>query len=150
MALTHKLQSSVFLRTTAILTIILLIIESIALIWLPFWESLRVVFGTSFVIFLPGFVLSYVFFPQTVSIIQSSDAEEITGVSIQRGHPALDWVERITLSFILSLSVVPLVVYLTNRIGLPITTATVIFLTAGITLAGLVALFWRWKEYPRS
>lgn len=102
-------------------------------IWLPLFNSLRIVGGTFFVLVLPGFILSFVFFPEGKSIIGERD-ETI---------PALDWVERMTLALALSLSVVPLTVYLANRIGLPITTTNVVVLIAGIIFVSIAILVWR-------
>jgi len=55
-------------------------------------DALRLVFGTIFVLFLPGFAWSYVFF----------NKDEI------------DWIERIALSFGLSIALVPLTVFWLN------------------------------------
>lgn len=57
-------------------------------------EILRVIFGSMFVLFLPGFVWSYVFF--------------------EKGK--IDEIERIALSFGLSIALVPLTVFWLNWI----------------------------------
>ena len=57
-------------------------------------EILRVIFGSAFVLFLPGFVWSYVFF--------------------EKGK--IDEIERIALSFGLSIALVPLAVFWLNWI----------------------------------
>ncbi len=57
-----------------------------------------------FVLFLPGFVLSFAFFSKKT----------------------IDSIERLALSFALSIAVVPLVVFYTNLIGIRITMLTVI------------------------
>ena len=57
-------------------------------------EILRVIFGSMFVLFLPGFVWSYVFF--------------------EKGK--IDEIERIALSFGLSIALVPLAVFWLNWI----------------------------------
>lgn len=54
--------------------------------------GLRMVFGTVFVLFIPGFAWSFVFFRR----------EEI------------DWIERIALSFGLSIALVPLTIFWLN------------------------------------
>lgn len=83
-------------------------------------EALRVFFGLVFVLFVPGFAWSYVFF---------------TGKSI-------DWIERIALSFGLSIALVPLVTFclhwlLDMRITLLSTSLVV------LSLAGIAAM-WVW------
>ncbi|KCZ70619.1 Protein of unknown function (DUF1616) [Candidatus Methanoperedens nitroreducens] len=55
-------------------------------------EIIRIIFGSVFVMFLPGFAWSFVFFAK----------EEI------------DWIERIALSFGLSIALVPLAVFWLN------------------------------------
>lgn len=55
-------------------------------------EIIRIIFGSVFVLFLPGFAWSFVFFAR----------EEI------------DWIERIALSFGLSIAMVPLAVFWLN------------------------------------
>lgn len=57
------------------------------------FEIFQMIFGGIFVLFVPGFALSYAFFQK----------EEI------------DWIERIALSFGLSIAVVPLLVFYMNR-----------------------------------
>ena len=59
----------------------------------------------------------------------------------QEELPALDWVERITLSFALSLSAVPLLIYLSNRMGLPVSTASVAGIILFIITISLIAIF---------
>jgi uncharacterized membrane protein len=76
-------------------------------------EILRVIFGSIFVLFLPGFVWTFVFF----------DKDEI------------DMIERVALSFGLSIALVPLIVFYLNyifsiRINLANTSATIIGLIA--------------------
>ena len=62
------------------------------------WNSFRIVFGSIFVLFLPGYFLTYNFFKPK----------------------EIDYLERLALSFALSISVIPLLVFYTNIIGLRI------------------------------
>lgn len=78
--------------------IILIIISFLLCFWLPILQSLRVVFGLVYLLFLPGFVWSWVFW-------QKSE---------------LDGIERFILSLVLSIAIVPLVVYFLNKIGVKI------------------------------
>lgn len=75
-------------------------------------EILRVIFGSFFVLFMPGFAWSFVFFAK----------DEI------------DTIERIALSFGLSIAIIPLVIfYLNYLLGVKITlinsTIAILFLT---------------------
>lgn len=76
-------------------------------------EGLRIFFGSLFVLFVPGFAWSYVFF----------------------ARKNIDWIERIALSFGLSIALVPLCVFWLNwlfhvKITLPNTSLIVCGLTA--------------------
>ena len=122
-----------------IILIILAIAFGIARVWFVPFQAFRIVFGTLFTVFLPGFILSYIFFPETTSITRFEDSTPVSSES--DALPGLDWIERITLAFALSLSVVPLVIYISNRLGLPITTITVMGLTAGVVVASVAVLF---------
>ncbi len=66
-----------------------------------------IIFAAIFILFLPGFVLSLVFFK----------------------WGKIDIIERIALSFALSIAVVPLLVFYTNLIGIKITRESVILET---------------------
>jgi len=63
---------------------------------LNFLQSLRIVFGSFYVLFLPGHFLTYAFFPKK----------------------DIDFIERLTLSFALSIAIVPLLVFYLNLIGM--------------------------------
>ena len=62
-------------------------------------EILRIIYLIVFILFLPGHLLTYVFYP----------------------GGKIDLIERIAISFALSISTVPLVVFYMNQIGIPIT-----------------------------
>jgi uncharacterized membrane protein len=68
---------------------------------LTYFESFRAVFGSVYVLFLPGFIWSFVFFPL-------------------RTERHIDLIELIALSFALSIAIVPLAVFYLNLIGLKI------------------------------
>jgi uncharacterized membrane protein len=76
-------------------------------------EALRIIFGGLFILFVPGFTWSYVFF----------------------FRKKIDWIERIALSFGLSIALVPLCIFWLNwlfhmKVSLPNTSLTVCVLTA--------------------
>ncbi len=87
---------------------------------MTFLEVLRLVFGGIFILFTPGFVWSYVFFARR----------------------KIDWIERLALSFGLSIALVPLAVFWLNwlfdmKITLLSTSLTVVGL---LVIAGLFIL----------
>ncbi|MBP9779907.1 DUF1616 domain-containing protein [Candidatus Gracilibacteria bacterium] len=89
-------------------------------------QGLRIVFGSIFILFLPGYFLVKSFF---------SDSE-------------IDVLERFALSFALSISVVPLLTFYTNLLGLKITALNVYMITIGvIVLCSLYILFFQ-KSSP--
>ncbi len=139
MASNTKMADRQMLMMGGIILIILAIAFGIARVWFVPFQAFRIVFGTLFTVFLPGFILSYIFFPETTSITRFEDSTPVSSES--DALPGLDWIERITLAFALSLSVVPLVIYISNRLGLPITTITVMGLTAGVVVASVAVLF---------
>ena len=89
-------------------------------------EVLRIVFGSIFVLFLPGFVLSWLFFPQKNEI---------------------DWIERIALSFGLSIAVVPLIVFYLNFLfGVKINIQNVAGIIATIIVIGYLGYLERTRK----
>ena len=125
---------------TGILTtlgILLLISLGIALFTsLSFLEALRIVFGSVYVLFLPGFIISYIFFPKT----KEFDSEE-------KEKGAIDWIERIALSFALSIAVVPLAVFYLNLIGLKISLLNSFLTILGIIVISGVILRIKFQKY---
>ena len=82
---------------------------------LEYLEAARIVFGTPYVLFLPGYVISFLFFKKN----------------------KIDIIERIALSFALSIAIVPLLIFYLNLIGMPINTLTSTLTVAGIVVVGL-------------
>jgi len=76
------------------------------------------ILSAMYVLFLPGLSLSFVFFR----------------------WGKIDVLERIALSFALSLAVVPLVVFYTNLVGIKITALSVILQTASIIVISLIII----------
>ena len=85
-------------------------------------EIIRVVFGSVYVLFLPGLALSFVFFKKR----------------------EIDIIERIALSFALSIAVVPLLVFYLNLIGMKINALNV-FLVVSLIIGVSVGIMWKKK-----
>ena len=66
-------------------------------------QILRAIFGSFYVLFIPGLLLTFIFFIKK----------------------EIDWLERIILSLALSIAIVPLVIFLFNLVGAKITTLNV-------------------------
>lgn len=99
---------------------------------LSYLESLRIIFGSVYVLFIPGFIISYLFFPKT----KEFDTEE---------KGAIDWIERIALSFALSIAIVPLAVFYLNLIGVKINT-----LNSSLIILGIIIISSGILHYKKS
>ncbi|MBU4086977.1 MAG: DUF1616 domain-containing protein, partial [Nanoarchaeota archaeon] len=87
-------------------------------------DSLRIVFGSVYVLFIPGFIISFIFFPKT---------KEFDSKSEEKG--SIDWIERVALSFALSIALVPLAVFYLNLIGVKIN-----LLNSFLTILGILII----------
>lgn len=106
-----------------IIAILTLIIISLAIGFfttLNYLEAFRIIFGSVYVLFLPGFIFTYVFFPKTRETKEKG---------------SIDWIERIALSFALSIAVVPLIIFYLNLAGIPINT-----LNSFLTILGIIII----------
>ena len=111
----------------AILPAVFLVLFAAAVLYLFMGVSaFRIVLGSVYVLFVPGLVLSYVFF----------DMGEI------------DSLERIALSFALSIAVVPLLVFYLNLIGMRISALSVSLVVLGVVVISY--LLYRKKEQMRQ
>ncbi|MBU0597472.1 DUF1616 domain-containing protein [Patescibacteria group bacterium] len=104
--------------------LVLVVVSLILGISLPLNESFRLVFGAVFVIFIPGFIWTWV--------IWSKDK--------------IDNLERTTLSIVFSIAIVPLLVFILNKIGLLINTLDVIIEIFVICLIGIILLIFKNKK----
>lgn len=114
----------------------LIILSAVLIIWLPVLQVLRIVFGAVFMLFLPGFFIIELAFPRL-----KASAEQ------------LDWIERITLSFALSIAVVPLIVYFTNKAGVVISAFNIFLEIASfIIILGITIIVTksRKKDYTKG
>ncbi len=123
-----------------VLTIIVVLILSAAALSyftkLSNLESFRIVFGSIYVLFLPGFIISYIFFPKTGSLDNKNEKDS----------GSIDWLERIALSFALSIAVVPLAVFYLNLIGVKINLLNSFLTILAIILISSWILYWRNKK----
>lgn len=111
-------------KVIVIIATCLFALSIILTIWLPFLQALRFIFGIVLLLFIPGFLITEVAFPR------NSNKES----------RQLDWIERVTLSFALSITVVSPVVYFSNQAGVAITTQNILFEILGLIVLLMVIL----------
>jgi uncharacterized membrane protein len=95
-------------------------------------ESFRIVFGSVFVLFLPGLIISFIFFPK----IKEFDSKN-------KDSGSIDWIERVALSFALSIAIVPLVVFYLNLAGVKINLFNSSLIIVGIIVIASGILYWK-------
>lgn len=104
----------------AVIVLWLLMINSESQIY----QVVRTVFGSIFLLFLPWYRLTRVFF----------DESEI------------DVLERAALSFALSISVIPLLVFYLNLAGIKITAFMVRWVTLWLMICSRIWISWKWSR----
>lgn len=105
---------------------------------LEYRESFKLFFGLIIVFFLPGFVISYAFFPFSKRVDEDKNLE-----NYEKKESAIDLVERTALSFVLSIAIVPLVVFYLSLIGVEISLLNLILEILGIIILSSIALKFR-------
>lgn len=110
----NYLKENKILEYTGGVILGLAILSLIISIWLGIQQSFRIIFGSFYILFLPGLVLTFAFFRKK----------------------EIDIIERIALSFALSIAVVPLLVFYLNLIGMKIDVLNVILVVVLIVIGG--------------
>jgi uncharacterized membrane protein len=107
-------------------TLLVLALITVALsFFMNILEASRIVFGSIYVLFIPGFIISFIFFKK------------------------IDVLERIALSFALSIAIVPLTVFYLNLIGLKISTLNVFLTILAIIIISILSLLIKDKYWKR-
>jgi len=110
----------------------LIVISIILSFFLNLIPAFRIVFGSFYVLFLPGYFLTYLFFPKTFN-----------------KNKNIDIIERIALSFAFSIAIVPLIVFYLNLIGIKINTWNSFFTILAIIIITLIGIKIR-KKYSKT
>ena len=113
-------MSKQLLLKITIAIILLFFISMVVFYYFPGLKILRTIFGSVYVLLLPGFVLTYVFFRER----------------------EVDIIERITLSFALSISIIPILIFYLNLIGMRINLVNVSLVVVAIIGISLSKIFW--------
>lgn len=122
---------------TLVTIVSLLLISLLVALFTPqsMLSSFRIVFGSVYVLFLPGFVISYIFFGKTKEF-DSNDEDS----------GSVDLVERTALSFALSIAIVPLAVFYLNLMGLRINLLNSVLTVLGVIIISLGIIYWKKKS----
>lgn len=110
---------------------------------LNYLQSLRIIFGGVYVLFLPGYILTYVFFPKRRALSarkKGNDEVRLKG--------EIDLLERVALGFALSIAVVPLAVFYLNLIGVGVSLLSGILTILGIIIISGIFIYYRSKRHP--
>lgn len=110
--------------TSSIFTVLILLILSVVVgFFISFQSSFKIIFSLFYVLFLPGILVSFVLLPY-----------EKKQISL---------LERVILSFALSISIVPLTVFYTNIFGVGMSFSNVLLVTLIICFASAIIIFVR-------
>lgn len=126
----NYIKTAIVIAALAVLSLLIGAFSSLTIL-----ASFRILFGSAFVLFLPGFILTFIFFRKTKPVDSKSEEKS-----------AIDWIERIALSFALSIAVVPLVVFYLNLIGLKINMLNSFLTILGIIIICLAIFFFQSKR----
>lgn len=131
--------------TLSIILGILLIIALLASIKYPWQQSFRVIFGSFYVLFLPGFIWSYVFFDGSKKTRKPvpSKVEGQENKKTEENEKPLDGIERMLLSFALSLALSPLLLFFLNIVGVKINLLSAFFVGLFVIIVGISIIMYK-------
>jgi uncharacterized membrane protein len=95
-------------------------------------SGFKIVFGGAYFLFLPGFIISYIFFKRTKDPKANVKKKGV-----------LTWLERVALSIGISLVLVPVVVFYLSLIGIQVNIFNSFLTTLGIILICTVILIYQ-------
>lgn len=134
--------------------VIFLTILTLGAVFIPIINEtpLRIVFGLLFVLFLPGYAFIAALFPESGSAPTTTDSgetpsEESSGLapSVNRDR-GIDGIERVALSFGLSIAIVPLIGLVLNFTPWGIRLVPIALSVSGVTIgAAVIGAVRRWE-----
>ena len=132
-----------------LVAVIILTLLTLAVVFIPIVNEtpLRVVFGLPFVLFLPGYAIIAALFPEAGEPPTTNEADDTDGFapSVDRDR-GIDGIERVALSFGLSIAVVPLLGLVLNFTPWGIRLVPIAIAVSGTTiLAAGIAAVRRWE-----
>ena len=132
-----------------LVAVIILTLLTLGVVFVPVVNEtpLRVVFGLPFVLFLPGYAIIAALFPEAGEPPTTNEADDTDGFapSVDRDR-GIDGIERVALSFGLSIAVVPLLGLVLNFTPWGIRLVPIAIAVSGTTiLAAGIAAVRRWE-----
>lgn len=127
--------------------VIALTVVTVGAVFLPIVSTtpLRIVLGLPFALFLPGYAFIAALFPEA-GASQTIDSETTTDSLVPRPGNGIDGLERIVLSFGLSIAITPLIGLVLNFTPWGIRLAPVVTAISGfILLVTVIAALRRWE-----
>ena len=100
---------------------ILVVISLVLCLWWPFLSSFRIVFGAVYLLLIPGFIWSWVFWKKD----------------------DIKLFERFVLSPVLSLAIVPLVIFLLSKVNIKINIINSIWETFVVIILGVITIIFK-------
>lgn len=133
--------------------VILVLLTVVAVITPGIRETpLRVLFGLPFILFIPGYALIAALFPEaSEGSIEDVSADEATDQTLEtEDRDGIDGIERVALSFGLSIAVVPLIGLILNFTPFGIRLIPILVSVAGFSLAMTALAAHRRWELPED
>lgn len=109
---------------------------------------LRVVLGLPFVLFLPGYAFIAALFPEAGEAPTATDNAEEEGTDSRLVDRGIDGIERVALSFGLSIAIVPLIGLVLNFTPWGIRLGPILLSVSGFTLIAVVVAQYRRERLP--
>lgn len=132
--------------------VVALVVITAAVVFLPIVSEtpLRVVFGLPFVLFVPGYAFIAALFPEA-GTFETSEADEGADEASVDDREGIDGIERVALSFGLSIAIVPLIGLVLNFTPWGIRLVPIMVAVSLFTLASTaVAARRRWELDPED
>lgn len=114
-----------WLKYSILAVLVLSAISLVLNIWMPFGQSFRIIFGSVYLLFLPGFAWSWIFWKSM----------------------ELDAIERFTLSLVISIAFVPLTVFLLNKFGVKINLLNSILEIGALITFAIIVKFLNFRHF---
>lgn len=112
-------------------------------------SPIRVILGLPFVLFIPGYAFIAALFPEAGDSPTTEDADE-EDVDGETARSGIDGIERVAISFGLSIAIVPLIGLVLNFTPWGIRLAPILVSVSGFTIGAVIVAAYRRQQVPES